>query len=379
MGDRFEYADVLCDGQAHGRGAQLNPGNRFEEVKLHVLGEHLDRVHMEEGQDRGQLATQVFRDHTRQVINRVDSPDIGFNWSVNPYRGCEHGCIYCYARPYHEYLGFSCGVDFETKIMAKLDAPQMLRRELGKPSWKPETIAMSGVTDCYQPIESQLEITRGCLEVLAACRQPVGIVTKNRLILRDTDLLTELAHHNSVRVAVSVTSLNSALSAKMEPRASAPADRLKAITKLREAGVPVSAMLAPIIPGLNDREIPRLLKAVSDAGAVSASYVMLKLPYQVKSLFLEWLNRYFPDRAKRVEMLLRDVRGGHLYESKFGVRMKGRGELAKQIGNVFYVFACRYGLTGGRSLLPPMSGHAFRRPKGDGGFHDAQMSLFSND
>ena len=373
--DTYEYADALPNGGAiHGRGAGLNPGNRFESVRLHVLGEHIDQMIAETSGVPGQVQTQVFRDRSVKVINRVDSPDIGFNWSINPYRGCEHGCIYCYARPFHELLGFSSGLDFETKIMAKLDAPKLLRKELASPRWKGETIAMSGVTDCYQPIESKLQITRGCLEVMAQCRQPVGIVTKNRLVCRDMDLLCELAKYNAVRVAISLTSLDAKLASKMEPRASSPAERLRTISKLGAAGVPVMAMVAPIIPGLNDREIPQLLEAAADAGAQSAGYVLLRLPYQIKALFLDWLAREFPDRAKHVENLLRGTRGGALYDATYGKRMKGTGEVARQIGKLFRVFSKRYGLAGRREKQPPMSGDSFRRPSLDG-----QMGLFSSD
>ncbi len=372
MVDLFEYRDALPQGPARGRGAGLNPGNRFESVRLHVLGEYLDETQHESTGQPHQIPTQVFEDRTKRVINRIDSPDIGFNWSLNPYRGCEHGCIYCYARPFHEYLGFSSGQDFETKIMAKPNAPQMLRQELAHPGWAGETIAMSGVTDCYQPIEAKLGITRACLEVLVDYRQPVGIVTKNRLVLRDTDLLAELASYNAVRVAISVTSLDPKLAAKMEPRASKPADRLIAITKLRHAGIPVIAMVAPVIPGLNDWELPSILKAVADAGAHNAHYVLLRLPHQVKALFLDWLHRHFPDRAKHVENLLRSTRQGQLYDATFGRRMRGQGQIAQQINRVFKVFARRYGLDGKNHPLPPMSPASFRRPPTPGG----QMMLF---
>jgi len=372
MSDDYKYPDALDQGPSiRGRGAGLNPGNRFESVRLHVLGEHLDHMAVESDGPAGTVTTKVYRDHTKKIINRVDSPDIGFNWSINPYRGCEHGCVYCYARPFHELLGFSSGLDFETKIVAKFDAAQMLRKELARPSWKGETIAMSGVTDCYQPIESKLRITRRCLEVLAECRQPVAIVTKNRLVLRDIDLLRDLARHNAVRVAMSVTSLDPHLAAKMEPRASSPADRLHTVRELSRAGVPVSVMMAPIIPGLNDREIPQLLEAASGAGALSAHYVMLRLPYQVKSMFLDWLGRHFPDRAKHVESLLRSTRGGKLYEAAFGRRMKGHGVFAQQIAQLFKVSARRYGLDGQRSRLEPMAAAGFRRPTIGG-----QMVLF---
>jgi DNA repair photolyase len=334
----YEYPDAIPQGQVRGRGAGLNPGNRYEEIRLHVLGEHLDEILTDPDTTPRQTQTRVYKDHTRTILNHVDSPDIGFNWSINPYRGCEHGCIYCYARPFHEQLGFSCGLDFETRIMAKLDAPRLLRKELAKPSWRPETIAMSGVTDCYQPIEAKLRLTRGCLEVFAECRQPVAIVTKNRLILRDLDLLQELTRFHAVSVAISLTSLKNDLARTMEPRASSPADRLHVISALSAAGIPVTVMTAPIIPGLNDQEIPSLLQAAADHGARSAAYVLLRLPYQIKALFLDWLKTHYPQRADRVESLIRQTRDGHLYQPTFGLRMVGHGAIAGQIHDVFHVF-----------------------------------------
>jgi DNA repair photolyase len=358
--DGYEYRDALPSGPVRGRGAGLNPGNRYETVRLHVLGEVLDAPDGKGIEAAAPVVkTQVFPDRTRTLINRVDSPDVPYNWSINPYRGCEHGCIYCYARPDHERLGFSCGLDFETKILAKFDAPAILRRELARPSWRGEMIAMCGVTDCYQPIEAELRITRGCLEVMAQCRQPVGIVTKSRLVLRDLDLLRELAAHGAVAVTVSVTTLDNQLAAKMEPRAAAPRERLRTIAALAQAGVPVSASVAPIIPGLTDREIPAILKALAEAGAQHAGYVLLRLPYQVKDLYLDWLARNFPDRAGHVESLLRQTRGGALYDSRFGKRKRGEGPVAEQVGRVFRVFAARYGLNRPR---PERPASGFRRP-----------------
>ncbi len=370
MVDVHEYRDALPGGPATGRGAGLNPGNRFESTRLHVLGEHLDLVMIESSEHPGggQVKTEVYADASRSILNKIDSPDIGFNWSINPYRGCEHGCIYCYARPFHEMLGFSSGLDFETKIMAKLDAPRMLRKELARPKWNGEVIAMSGVTDCYQPIEAKLGISRGCLEVFADCRQPVGIVTKNRLVLRDLDLLKELSRHNAVRVAVSVTSVDPKLAQVLEPRASSPKERLKTIAKLSDAGVPVIAMVAPIIPGINDRQIPQVLEAVAAAGALSASYVLLRLPYQIKDLFTDWLQRHFSDRAQHVLSLIRQCRDGQLYDATFGKRMRGSGQVAEQIRQIFNHFKHRHHLD--RSVSR-MSNSGFRRPEADG-----QMSLF---
>jgi len=363
-----EYADVLPDGAVRGRGAGLNPGNRFDGLRLHVLGEQLEAA--VEAHPKGvQLPTRIYADRTRSVINRVDSPDLNFNWTLNPYRGCEHGCIYCYARPTHELLGFSCGVDFETKIVAKHDAAGILERELAAPSWTGEPIVMSGVTDCYQPIEAKLGITRRCLEVMAECGQPVGVVTKSHLVVRDIESLKQLAKVNAVSVGISLTTLDAHLSAMMEPRASCPADRLRTISELSEAGIPVMAILAPIIPGLNDREIPRLLEAAANAGARSAMWMMVRLPYQVSNLFIEWLVRHFPNRAHKIESQIRDMRGGKLYDSSFEHRMRGSGAIARQIRDTFRVFSARHGLD--RSS-PPLSSDAFRKPNLNG-----QLNLFA--
>lgn len=370
---RDEAADrtgVLTDGPVRGRGAGLNPTNRFEKLSLTVLDEHLERVAVEtDAFDGGrQVATQVFRDNARTIINPVDSPDLGFEWTINPYRGCEHGCIYCYARPTHEHLSLSSGLDFETKLFAKLDAAKLLKKELSRPTWNGEPIVMSGVTDCYQPIESQLKLTRGCLEVMASSLQPVGIVTKSRLILRDLDLLQELAAHRAVRVAVSVTTLDNRLAGKMEPRAASPRDRLWVIRRLASAGIPVVALVAPIIPAINDREVPAILAAAADAGASSAGYVLLRLPYQIKQLFAEWLGRQFPGRADHVLSLLRQCHGGELYDSRFGHRQSGEGPIAEQIADTFRVFAARHRLN---QPLQPLNSAAFRRPMAD-----EQLPLF---
>jgi len=355
-----EYKDALPQGAVRGRGAGLNPGNRFETVRLHVLGEHLDEQ-AAQAPCGVQVRTTQLDDSTRSIINHVDSPDLGFNWTINPYRGCEHGCIYCYARPGHEYLGMSSGLDFETRIIAKPEAPVLLRRELMNAKWKGETIMMSGVTDPYQPVERELEVTRGCLKVMVEFRQAVAIITKSKLILRDMDLLMELHEHRAVHAAVSLTTLDNELAAKMEPRASSPAGRLLAIRELSKAGIPVRVMTAPIIPGLNDRELPALLKAAAEAGASSAGFVMLRLPYQIKDLFLEWLGRHFPARAAHVESLVRQMRGGELYNTEWFKRHKGEGPLAEQIAQTFKVFARRYGLDG---KVPEMNHRAFRRPGG---------------
>jgi len=313
--------------------------------------------------------TQFLRDNTRKILNRNDSPDIGFEFSINPYRGCEHGCVYCYARPTHEYLGFSAGLDFETKIMVKMDAPQLLRAELSSPKWKPQTIAMSGVTDCYQPVERTLKLTRGCLEVLAEFRNPVGIVTKNSLITRDLDLLAELARHQAVVVYVSVTTLDTELRKVMEPRTAPPAARLATIRRLAEAEIPVGFMIAPVIPGLTDHEIPSIVEAAVVAGARFGATINLRLPYAVAPLFEKWLAAHFPDKKDKVLNRIRAVRGGRLNDPEFGSRMTGTGIFAEQISHMFDVACRRAGIADNEVHL---STDSFRRPGG------RQLGLFDS-
>ncbi len=338
-----EFKDALATGPVRGRGAGLNPGNRFEDVRLHVLGEHLDEV-AAEVPDGVKTPTRVYHDKSRTILNPVDSPDLFFKWSVNPYRGCEHGCIYCYARPGHEYLGMSCGVDFETKIFAKMDAPELLRAELLKPKWNGEGIMLSGVTDPYQPVEGSLRITRRILEVCAEFAQPVSVITKNKLITRDLDVFAELHEHSAIHAAVSITTLDNKLASSMEPRASSPRDRLGAIRALSAVGIPVAVMVAPVIPALNESEIPAILEAAQDAGATSAGTVLLRLPHQIKDLYLDWLRREFPERAAHAEAAMRDTREGELYQSDFGVRQGGTGARAEQIRMMFNVFSRKMGL-----------------------------------
>ena len=374
MGEEdFSYRDALPAGPAHRRGAGLNPGNRFETVRLHVLGEEIDRQWVERQNEDGstnRVERQVFFDRTQRIINQVaKTSDVPFDWTLNPYRGCEHGCIYCFARPYHEYLGFSCGVDFETKLMAKPDAPRLLRQELASPKWKPEPIVMSAITDIYQPIEHKMRIARQCLEVLADCGQPVTTMTKSALVLRDTDLWSRLAEMNAGRVTVTLVTLDAELAQKLEPRASSPAGRLRVIRELSAANIPVSVNIAPIIPGLTDVELPRILEAVSEAGARRAAWVLLRLPYQLKDLFLDWLRRsVHPDRARKVESLMRQASGGKLYRASSPDRRRGQGHLTEQIAQTFDIFTRKYGLN--RDIRPLSTAH-FRRPKANG-----QMSLF---
>ena len=345
-------------GKVKGRGAPSSPTNRFSDVHLNILDEHKEHERIE-GEPPRRPETQILDDHAKSIINKVDSPDVYMGWSLNPYRGCEHGCFYCYARPTHEYFNLSCGLDFETKIFAKREAPELLRGVLLSPKWKGEPLTMSGVTDCYQPAERELEITRGCLKVCAEFRQCVSIITKNALVTRDIDILAELARDRLAHVAVSVTSLDNTLAAAMEPRASAPQARLKAIRELASAGIPVTIMTAPMIPGLNDRELPSLLEAGRDAGAKSAGFVLVRLPYQLKTLFTQWLAEHVPARAAHVESLVRQCRGGELNQSEFGKRMRGDGPVAEQLRQTFRVFAARLGLN---KFDLEFNTTAFRRP-----------------
>ncbi|HEX3720805.1 MAG TPA: PA0069 family radical SAM protein [Verrucomicrobiae bacterium] len=337
-----------------GRGAAGNPTNRFEKISLE---RDADWNPEEDPAPR----TQFLRDLSQTAITYNDSPDVGFSASVNPYRGCEHGCIYCYARPTHEYLGFSAGVDFESKIMVKEKAPELLRKELASLKWKPMVIAMSGVTDCYQPIERKLRLTRGCLEVLAECRNPVVIITKNFLVTRDVDLLGELARHDAVSVCVSVTTLDSDLAREMEPRTSTPRQRLAAIETLARAGVRVGVNVAPIIPGLTDHEILPIVEACVEAGARFAGYTVVRLPYAVKDLFEQWLDLHAPGKKDKVLNRIRAVRDGKLNDSTWGQRMGGAGIFAEQIAQTFAVACRKAGLAEDRFALSTKS---FRRPLG---------------
>jgi len=353
-----------------GRGASWSPANRFEE--LHVDMRDIDVVQVDQDDEqpshsygppgeRPPVQTRFYRDFTKTIITRNDSPDVGFDVSINPYRGCEHGCIYCYARPTHEYLGFSAGLDFESRIMVKTDAPELLSSELSSPRWKPQVIVMSGVTDPYQPVERHLQITRRCLEVLARFRNPVAIITKNRLVARDIDLLAELASVNGAAVNISVTSLDADLQRVLEPRTSPPQARLEAISQLRAAGIPVGVMTAPIIPGLNDHEVPAILAASADAGAQFAGYTIVRLPWAVAPLFEHWLEEHFPDRKAKVLGRIKHLRGNEkLNNSEWATRMRGQGIFAEQIASLFEV-GCRRAGIGAR---PRLSTAAFRRIHG---------------
>ncbi|HEV3409776.1 MAG TPA: PA0069 family radical SAM protein [Chthoniobacterales bacterium] len=337
------------------RGATGNPANRFEAV--HV---ELDPVEPSGDEERPPLKTQYFHDHTKTILAKNNSPDVCFDRSVNPYRGCEHGCAYCFARPTHEYLGFSAGLDFESKIMVKHNAPELLEAELSSPNWKPQVVAMSGVTDPYQPIERKLQITRRCLQVLAKFRNPVGIITKNQLVTRDIDVLSELAAHNAVAVNISITSLDRKLQRILEPRTSPPQARLDAVAQLRAAGIPIGVMVAPIIPCINDHEVPAILQACGKAGAQSAAYVVLRLPWAVAPIFERWLEEHFPERKEKVLGRVRHMRGGgeKLYDSRWKLRQLGEGIFAEQIETMFEVAKRRAGINGRTEL----STAAFRRP-----------------
>jgi len=350
------------------RGAQIEPANRFESTRREEDFEH--REHDEELlADKRIIETQFIPDHSQSLLTENTSPDIPFRWSINPYRGCEHGCVYCYARPTHEYLGMNAGIDFETKIMVKLRAPELLRDALARPSWQPEPISMSGVTDCYQPAERKFRLTRGCLEVLLEARQPVTIVTKNSLVLRDLDLLREMSALNIIHVAVSVTSLDRELAHTMEPRTSPPAERLRAIRELSQAGIPVNVMVAPVVPGLTDSEMPEILRAAKEAGARTAGYIMLRLPLNVLPVFLDWLERNYPLKQKRVESHIRSTRGGRMNDPNFGSRMRGQGIMADQIEHLFDVFTKKYGLDGS---LPELDCSRFQPPRSASG----QLRMF---
>lgn len=348
-----------------GRGAVSNRSGRFEA---------LARLAVDDGWDPPEeepppLRTEVAVDATRTVIARNASPDVPFDRSINPYRGCEHGCVYCFARPSHAFLGLSPGLDFETRLLAKPDAPRLLRRELARPGYRPAPIAIGTNTDPYQPVEARLRIMRGLLEVLAEARHPVTVVTKGALVERDADILGAMGRERLAAVGVSVTSLDRKLARRLEPRAAAPEARLRAIRRLTEAGCPVWVSVAPVIPALNDAEIEAILEAARDAGAVGASYIVLRLPREVSGLFREWLEAAYPDRAARVMSRVRAMHGGRDYDPEWGRRMKGEGVEAELIARRFAVARRRCGLDGPR---PPLDLGRFRPPGRD----ERQLALF---
>ena len=337
-------------------GSMIDPPNRFDKVERERDLEHLewDQEYLTGLNERH---IEYLADDSKSIISENNSPDIPFRYSINPYRGCIHGCSYCYARNTHEYLGLNAGLDFETKIFVKHDAANLFRDFLSKDSWQPEEVVFSGVTDCYQPAERQFALTRQCLEVALESRLPVGIVTKNALVVRDLDLLRQMASLRLVHVNVSVTTLDPDLARVMEPRTSIPSARLRAIQMLSEAGVPTQVMVAPIIAGLNDSEIPSILEAAKAAGAQAASYILLRLPLTVEPVFLEWLNRTQPLKAQKIEGLIRETRDGNLSSSDWGKRMVGTGQIAEQVRSLFQIFIKKLGLD---RTLPPHDFTQFR-------------------
>lgn len=351
---------IMKNKPIRGRGSSDNPSHRFTDEQLEY---DVDKV-------TGRLQkpeTTVYTDHSKEIISKNNSPDIGFDVSLNPYRGCEHGCAYCYARPTHEFLGMSPGLDFETKIVAKYDAPELLRKKLASKMWKPQALVMSGVTDPYQPMEKDLQITRKCIQILADCRHPLVIITKNYQVTRDIDLLQKLAEAGAVRVILSITSLNRDLIGKLEPRTSRPKKRLQAVRELSVAGIPVHVNIAPLIPGLTDDEIVPIMEASKNSGAQSVSYTILRLPYSVKDLFLKWLEDHQPNRKNKVINKLKSLKDGQLNRSEFGERFRGEGAYAEQIRQLFKIHTQRLELSAERI---PLNKSAFKRPSGD------QLTLF---
>lgn len=349
-------------------GSEIDPPNRFDKSHRELDLEHLewDQEYLNTLDKRH---VEYLTDVSKSIVSENNSPDIPFRYSINPYRGCQHGCSYCYARNSHEYLGLNAGLDFETKIFVKHDAPALFREFLARKNWQPEQITFSGVTDCYQPAERQFRLTRQCLEVALECRLPIGIVTKNALVLRDLDLLAEMASRRLAHVGISITTLDPELARSMEPRTSIPAARLRAIQMLSEANVPTRVMVAPIIPGLNDAEIPSILEAAKDAGALGASSILLRLPLTVEPVFREWLSRTQPLKLQKIESLIRETRGGKLSNSEFGQRMRGTGPIAEQIRNLFKVFVQKFHLD---NPFPPYDFSQFQPPTPTSG----QLRLF---
>jgi DNA repair photolyase len=349
-----------------GRGAQTNPKNRFERLSVDFTNPEYD-LDIDAEYFEIQPGTVFFQDESKSVISTNDSEDLYFNYSFNPYRGCEHGCIYCYARPSHEFLGFSSGLDFETKIMIKEKAPKLLEKQFNDSSYKPDVILFCGNTDCYQPVERKLGITRRALQVCLDYRNPVSVITKNALILRDIDILNEMAGLNLVSVMLSVATLDKELANKLEPRTSIPERRLRVVEELAKNNIPVGVNLAPVIPGLTDKEIPSILKKAEECGASFAGYILIRLPYSVKDLFAEWLKRELPDRANKVLNTIKSMHNGKLNESEFGKRFTGEGELAETIHELFRLSCKKFKLNKERISLTT---GLFRRNSGD------QLELF---
>ena len=355
----------------HMRGARSFVAGRFESVAR----EAFDDGWTPEEKDERELATQVTVERARSIISRNDSPDVGFEQSINPYRGCEHGCIYCYARPSHAYLELSPGLDFETRLFAKTNAAELLRAALARPGYAPSPIALGANTDCYQPIERKYRITRQVLEVLAECQHPCTIVTKSALVERDLDLLKDLASKNLVKVFVSIGTLDSALARKLEPRAASPQRRLDVLRNLSGNQIPCGVMVAALIPALNDKTLEQVLEAAAAAGAAGAAYIVMRLPNELKLLFREWLNEHYPERAQHVISVVRDMRGGRDNDPRFGTRMSGTGKFAELIEKRFELACRRFGLNGhgaGRES-PELDCSRFRAPAAPA---SPQMALF---
>ncbi|MFN8144180.1 MAG: PA0069 family radical SAM protein [Bacteroidia bacterium] len=358
--------DRNTDKLLKGRGAQLNTKNKYlrnELVTEHIEGldEPLELSH----------STQYLLEYPKKMVNRIDSPDIPSDFSMNPYQGCEHGCVYCYARNTHQYWGYSAGLDFESKILVKPEAPKLLEAELRKKSWKPAVIMLSGNTDCYQPAERKWKLTRRMLEVLLNFRNPVSMITKNQLILRDLDLLRELSSMNLVHVAVSITSLDESLRLQLEPRTATAANRLKVIETLSKNDIPTMVMVAPIIPGLNSHEIPAIVEAAANAGARNAGMTIVRLNDAVAEIFTNWIHQAFPDKAEKVLHQIAECHGGKLSDSRFGTRMKGEGKIAESIRQLLHQSVNRF-MTDRK--IPPYNKSLFRIPSAFG-----QLNLFENE
>lgn len=344
------------------RGTNVKPNNTFESYAY----ERIDDWILPEEQDE-KVKTEIIATHPKSIVNPVSSPDVSMNWSMNPYAGCEHGCPYCYARNSHEYWGYNSGIDFESKILYKANAAELLSQKLNSRSWQGESIMLSGNTDCYQPIERRLKLTRGLLEVARDHNQPVGIITKNALVLRDIDILKEMAKKGLVRVAISVTSLDSSLQRKLEPRASAPYKRLATIRALSDAGIPVMAMAAPMIPGLNSHELIPLMKATSEAGALQTKYITVRLNGHLSDMFAEWLKTHYPDRVDKVMNSIKSTHGGKVNAYRYGIRMSGTGRVAETLRQAYAVGQSKYFKD---KKMPALNSEHFIND------HNRQMGLF---
>ncbi|HET9137071.1 MAG TPA: PA0069 family radical SAM protein [Candidatus Kapabacteria bacterium] len=336
------------------RGTELEITNRFETKSYSAFDDGWDIA-----EELPVIQTQFFNDHAKSILFKNDSPDVGMDYSINVYRGCEHGCAYCRARPYHEYLGFNAGIDFETKIMVKHDAPELLRKTFDSKKWQPQCVMMSGNTDCYQPADRKYQLTRKVLEVFLEYRNPVSILTKNALILRDLDILKELASMNLTSTLISITSLDPDLRRKLEPRTSTAKMKYKAMEELAKADIPVGVMVGPIIPGLNDNEVPNILKQASDNGATYCTHTILRLPFAIKPIFVDWLNKNVPEKSERVLKRVEMIRGGRLNDSKWGTRMTGTGAYADFMHTIFHKLAIKHGLN---KMRRPLRTDLFRRP-----------------